>query len=100
MSIIIGVLFNVVGLGVFRWALFALATQALPFFIGMTAGIYSYQTRAGPGGRLSSPLLQVVSHSCSATRVLCHPLACCSPLAVRDSGGPRWVRCDRWYLRN
>jgi hypothetical protein len=31
--IIIGVLLNVVGLGVFCWALFALAIHALPFFI-------------------------------------------------------------------
>jgi hypothetical protein len=51
--IIIGVLLNVVGLGVFCWALFALAIQALPFFIGMTAGIYTYQTRAGPLGAVA-----------------------------------------------
>jgi hypothetical protein len=31
--IIIGVLLNVVGLGVFCWALFALAIHALPFFV-------------------------------------------------------------------
>jgi hypothetical protein len=46
--IIIGVLLNVVGLGVFCWALFALAIHALPFFAGMAAGIYTYQTGAGP----------------------------------------------------
>ena len=46
--IIIDVLLNVVGLGVFCWALFALAIHALPFFVGMTAGIYTYQTGAGP----------------------------------------------------
>jgi hypothetical protein len=46
--IIIGVLLNVVGLGVFCWALFALAIHALPFFVGMTAGIYAYLTGAGP----------------------------------------------------
>jgi len=50
--IIIGVLLNVVGLGVFCWALFALATHALPFFVGMTAGIYTYQTGAGPLGAI------------------------------------------------
>jgi hypothetical protein len=37
--IIIGNLLNVVGLGAFCWALFALATHALPFFVGMTAEI-------------------------------------------------------------
>ena len=48
--IIIGVLLNVVGLGVFCWALFALAIHALPFFVGMIAAIYAYQTGAGPLG--------------------------------------------------
>ncbi len=31
--IIVGVLLNIVGLGVFCWALFALAIHALPFFV-------------------------------------------------------------------
>ena len=46
--IMIGVVLNVVGLGVFCWALFALAIHALPFFVGMAAAIYTYQTGAGP----------------------------------------------------
>ena len=50
--IIIGVLLNIVGLGVFCWALFALAIHALPFFVGTTAGIYSYQTGADPLGAI------------------------------------------------
>jgi hypothetical protein len=50
--IIIGVLLNVIGLGIFCWALFALATHALPFFVGMTAGIYSFQVGAGPFGAI------------------------------------------------
>jgi hypothetical protein len=48
--LIIGVLLNIVGLGIFCWALFALATHALPFFVGMTVGIYSFQVGAGPFG--------------------------------------------------
>jgi hypothetical protein len=44
--IIIGVLLNIVGLGIFCWALFALAIHALPFFFGLTAGICAYQTGA------------------------------------------------------
>ena len=39
--IIIGILLNVVGLGIFCWALFALATHALPFFVAVTVGICS-----------------------------------------------------------
>ncbi|SHJ96176.1 hypothetical protein SAMN05444159_2024 [Bradyrhizobium lablabi] len=50
--LIIGVLLNIVGLGIFCWALFALATHALPFFVGMTVGIYSYQAGAGPFGAI------------------------------------------------
>jgi len=50
--LIVGVLLNIVGLGIFCWALFALATHALPFFVGMTVGIYSFQTGAGPFGAI------------------------------------------------
>jgi hypothetical protein len=50
--LIIGVLLNIVGLGVFCWALFALATHALPFFVGMSVGIYSFQAGAGPFGAI------------------------------------------------
>jgi hypothetical protein len=50
--LIIGVLLNIVGLGVFCWALFALATHALPFFVGMAVGIYSFQAGAGPFGAI------------------------------------------------
>jgi hypothetical protein len=45
--IIVGILLNVVGLGVFCWALFTLAIHALPFFVGLTAGIYSFQAGMG-----------------------------------------------------
>jgi hypothetical protein len=50
--LIIDVLLNIVGLGIFCWALFALATHALPFFVGMIVGIYSFQAGAGPFGAI------------------------------------------------
>lgn len=50
--IIIGVLLNIVGLGVVCWALFALAIHALPFFVALTAALCSYQTGAGPLGTI------------------------------------------------
>ena len=50
--LIIGVLLNIAGLGIFCWALFALATHALPFFLGMIVGIYSIQAGAGPFGAI------------------------------------------------
>jgi hypothetical protein len=50
--IIIGVLLNIVGLGISAWALFALAVHALPFFVGMTAGIHALQAGTGPLGAI------------------------------------------------
>jgi len=50
--LIVGILLNVVGLGVLCWALFALAIHALPFFVGLTAGIYSFQAGMGPFGAI------------------------------------------------
>jgi hypothetical protein len=50
--LVIGVLLNIAGLGIFCWALLALATHALPFFVGMTVGIYSFQAGAGPFGAI------------------------------------------------
>jgi hypothetical protein len=50
--LIIGVLLNIVGLGIFCWALFTLAVHALPFFVGLTAGIYSFQIGMGPFGAI------------------------------------------------
>lgn len=50
--LILGVLLNIVGLGIFCWALFALATHALPFFVGITVGIHSFHAGAGPFGAI------------------------------------------------
>jgi hypothetical protein len=50
--LIIGILLNVVGLGVLCWALFTLAVHALPFFVGMIAGLYAYQNGIGPFGAI------------------------------------------------
>lgn len=48
----IGILLNIIGLGILCWALFALAIYALPFFVGMTVGICSFQAGAGPLGAI------------------------------------------------
>jgi hypothetical protein len=50
--IVVGILLNVVGLGAFCWALFALAIYALPAFVGLTAWIYTYQNGTGPFGAI------------------------------------------------
>jgi hypothetical protein len=46
--LVIGILLNIFGLGIFCWALFGLAIHALPFFVGVIGGIYSFQAGAGP----------------------------------------------------
>jgi hypothetical protein len=48
--IIIGILLNIAGLGMLCWAMFRLAVHALPFFVGMMAGLAALQTGAGPFG--------------------------------------------------
>lgn len=50
--IIIGILLNIVGLGVICWALFALAVYALPFFVALTAGMYAHQSGIGAIGAI------------------------------------------------
>lgn len=55
--LIVGIVLNVVGLGVLCWALFTLAVHALPFFVGMMAGIYANQAGMGPFGAIATGLL-------------------------------------------
>ena len=50
--IIIGILLNILGLGVLCCALFTLAIYAFPFFVGLTAGIYAFQAGTGPFGAI------------------------------------------------
>jgi hypothetical protein len=50
--LIVGILLNIVGLGVLCWALLTLAVHALPFFVGMIAGLYAYQNGVGPFGAI------------------------------------------------
>jgi hypothetical protein len=50
--IIVGILLNIVGLGVTCWALFTLAIHAFPFFVSVIAGIYTYQIGTGPFGAI------------------------------------------------
>lgn len=50
--IIIGILLNIAGLGAVCWALFTLAVYALPFYVGLTAGLYACQTGTGPIGAI------------------------------------------------
>lgn len=46
----LGIVLSIVGLGFFCWLLFTLAIYALPFFVGMTVGLYAHQAGSGPLG--------------------------------------------------
>ncbi len=48
----LGIVLNIIGLGFFCWVLFTLAIYALPFFVGMTAGLYAHGAGAGPFGAI------------------------------------------------
>lgn len=48
--IVLGILASVAGIGFFCWLLFTLAVHALPFFSGLTVGMFAYNSGAGPIG--------------------------------------------------
>jgi hypothetical protein len=45
--LVIGLILNVFGIGLFCWLIFTLAVYALPFFIGLTAGMAAFHGGAG-----------------------------------------------------
>lgn len=48
--IFLGILLCIAGIGFLCWLLFMLAVYALPFFVGVTAGVWAHGTGAGPIG--------------------------------------------------
>ena len=50
--IIVGIVLSFVGLGFLCWLLFSLAVQALPFYVGVTAGFAAYHSGAGEIGAI------------------------------------------------
>jgi hypothetical protein len=48
----LGIVLNIIGLGFFCWVLFTLAIYALPFFVGMTVGLYAHESGTGPLGAI------------------------------------------------
>ena len=53
----IAIILSVAGLGFLCWLAFNLAVQALPFFAGVTAGLFAYHTGAGPFGTITIGLI-------------------------------------------
>lgn len=55
--IVLGILVSIAAIGTMCWLLFNLAVFALPFFLGLTAGTWSYGTGAGWLGAILVGLL-------------------------------------------
>ncbi len=55
--IIFGPLLVILGIGFFCWLLFTLAVFALPFFVGLTIGIWAFHTGAGVLGGIAVGLV-------------------------------------------
>ena len=55
--IIFGIILSMAGVGFFCWLLFTLAVYALPFFVGLTAGLAAYHSGAGVIGAIITTVL-------------------------------------------
>ncbi|MBR1160600.1 hypothetical protein [Bradyrhizobium elkanii] len=84
----IGLVLNTLGIGLFCWAIFALAVYALPFFVALSIGMIAFQSGAGivgalviatAGGALTLVLGQV---AVAATRSLALRIATATAFAV------------------
>jgi hypothetical protein len=53
----IAIILSVAGLGFLCWLAFNLAVHALPFFAGVTAGLFAYHSGAGPFGTITIGLI-------------------------------------------
>jgi hypothetical protein len=50
--LVIGLILNLFGIGLFCWLIFTLAVYALPFFVGLSAGMAAFHSSAGVLGAL------------------------------------------------
>jgi hypothetical protein len=50
--LVIGLILNVFGIGLFCWLIFTLAVYALPLFVGLSAGMAAFHSGAGVVGAL------------------------------------------------
>ena len=56
--LVLGLLLNMFGIGLFCWLIFTLAVYALPFFVGLTAGMAAFH---GGAGVLGAPLVGIAA---------------------------------------
>lgn len=84
----LGLILNTLGIGLFCWAIFAIAVYALPFFVALSIGMTAFQSGAGligalliatAGGALTLVLGQV---AVAVTRPLALRIAIATAFAV------------------
>ncbi|UWU70587.1 hypothetical protein [Bradyrhizobium sp. NC92] len=84
----LGLVLNTLGIGLFCWAIFALAVYALPFCVALSIGVMTFQSGAGlvgalliatAGGALTLVLIQV---AVAVTRSLALRIAIATAFAV------------------
>lgn len=84
----LGLVLNTLGIGLFCWAIFALAVYALPFFVALSIGMTAFQSGAGligavliatAGGALTLVLGQV---AVATTRSLALRIAIATAFAI------------------
>jgi hypothetical protein len=84
----LGLVLNTLGIGLFCWAIFALAVYALPFFVALSIGMTAFQSDAGVFGALligtaSGALTLVIGQvAVSVTRSLALRIAIATTFAV------------------
>ena len=59
--IVIGILLAIVGIGALAWLVFSLAVYALPFFVGVSAGVAVQHAGAGPIVAIAAGLAAAVA---------------------------------------
>ena len=53
----LGIVLNIIGLGFFCWVLITLAIYALPFFVGVTVGLYTRDAGTGTLGAIGAGIV-------------------------------------------
>ena len=55
--LVLGLILSVFGIGFFCWLIFTLIVYAVPFVVGLTAGMAAFHTARASSARLSSASL-------------------------------------------
>ncbi len=99
--IFIGILASIAAIGALCWLLFTLAVFALPFFAGVSAGTWAYQTGAGWLGAIIVGLIAAaLTPRPWAVPARLHPSALDTPrdrCRVRRARSARRLPRDAWH---